>query len=134
MNLSNLSEIDKYLLNIGILVPITFAKKRGIATLNRVTFTSNVIFRVVFEMVWPKPRKFLPMQDTTDPLLLLIHTLQYINSATIVNTHVKNLHNPSEKAFQAAVFSVLNGLLPTSMTCLFEVKIQSHEALDLMLI
>ncbi|CAG8729760.1 10908_t:CDS:1, partial [Funneliformis caledonium] len=49
MDLSNLSEIGKYLLNIGILVPLT-KKKLGVFT-NQVSFTSNVIFRVVFQMV-----------------------------------------------------------------------------------
>ncbi|CAG8601811.1 6942_t:CDS:2 [Ambispora gerdemannii] len=77
MNLLKLSEIDNYLLNIGILVSL--ARNKGTAVTNRVSFSSNVIFRVVFEMVWPQPRKSLPipMQAVTDPLLLLIYITKY---------------------------------------------------------
>ena len=132
MDLSNLSEIDKCLLNIGIIVPLTKKKGEGLFT-NKVSFTSNVIFHFVFQTVWPQ-RKSLPIQDVTDPLSLLTYALQNITPATIMDTRVGNLHGPSEKAFQAAVFCALNGLLPASMNCLFEVKIRAHEALDLMVI
>ncbi len=74
------------------------------------------------------------MQDVIDPLFLLTFALQNITPATIINTRVRNLHGPLEKAFQAAVFCVLNELLPASMRCLFEVRIRTHEALDLMVI
>ncbi|GBC01323.1 hypothetical protein RclHR1_04140008 [Rhizophagus clarus] len=132
VDLSNLSEIVKYLLNIGILVPLT--KDRSLRGVNRVSFTSNVIFRVVFREVWPKPGNSLQIQDVKDPLSLLAHALQNITPATIINERVRNLHGPSEKAFQAAVFCVINELLPISMDCLFEVKIREHEALNLMVI
>ncbi|CAB4488000.1 unnamed protein product [Rhizophagus irregularis] len=128
VDLSDLNEIDKYLLNIGILVPLT--KDRGS---NRISFTSNVIFRVVFREVWPKPNS-LQIQDVKDPLSLLVRALQNITPTTIINERIRNLHGPSEKAFQAAVFCVMNELLPTSMDCLFEVRIREHEALDLMVI
>ncbi|CAI2170087.1 14179_t:CDS:2 [Funneliformis geosporum] len=103
VDLSNLSEIDKYLLNIGILV-------------------------------WPKPRKSLQIRDVKDPIFLLAHSLQNVTPATIINERVRNLHGPSEKAFQAAVYRVMNELLPISMNCLFEVRIRKHVALDLMVI
>ncbi|CAB5360087.1 unnamed protein product [Rhizophagus irregularis] len=128
VDLSDLNKIDKYLLNIGILVPLT--KDRGS---NRISFTSNVIFRVVFREVWPKPNS-LQIQDVKDPLSLLVRALQNITPTTIINERIRNLHGPSEKAFQAAVFRVMNELLPTSMDCLFEVRIREHEALDLMVI
>ncbi|RGB23853.1 hypothetical protein C1646_773905 [Rhizophagus diaphanus] len=131
VDLSDLSEIDKYLLNIGILVPLT--KGRGLRGSNRISFTSNVIFRVVFREVWPKPN-FLQLQDVKDPLSLLVHALQNITPTTIIDKRVRNLHGPSEKAFQAAIFCVMNELLPISMECLFEVRIREHEALDLMVI
>ncbi|RIA81580.1 hypothetical protein C1645_744422 [Glomus cerebriforme] len=131
VDLSNLSEIDKYLLNIGILVPLT--KDRGQRGTNRISFTSNVIFRVVFWEVWPKPGNSLQIQDMKDPLSLLAHALQNITPTTIINER-RNLHGPSEKAFQAAVFCVMNELLPISMDCLFEVRIREHETLDLMVI
>ncbi|CAI2182178.1 5609_t:CDS:1, partial [Funneliformis geosporum] len=100
-----------------ILVPITKdTDLRGA----KVSFTSNVIFRVVFWEVGPKPRNSLQIQDVKDPIFLLAHTLQNVTSATIVNEQVRNLHGPSEKAFQAAVYRVMNELLPISMNCLFE--------------
>ncbi|CAI2200811.1 7561_t:CDS:2, partial [Funneliformis geosporum] len=88
----------------SILVPITKdTDLRGA----KVSFTSNVIFRVVFWEVGPKPRNSLQIQDVKDPIFLLAHTLQNVTSATIVNEQVRNLHGPSEKAFQAAALDLM---------------------------
>jgi hypothetical protein len=56
---------------------------------------------------------------------ILVHLMpsncSHISPATIKHALVQNKDGPAEPSFQAAFYSAFNGLLPTSMICLFEV-------------
>ncbi|CAG8839400.1 42657_t:CDS:2, partial [Gigaspora margarita] len=65
---------------------------------------------------------------------LLKYGLQNIYPPTVSHEWVQNKEGLSEASFQAALYSVFNGLLPTSMMCLFEVNAHGKEKLDLLVV
>ena len=124
-DLGLLNHLEKDLLNFGILV-----------TLNEqsIRFTSCVILRVCIESLWPRPENRLLESDLVSAENLLKHGLQNIYPPTVVHEWVQNKEGPAEASFQAALYSVFNGLLPTSMMCLFEVNAHGKEKLDLLVV
>ncbi|KAL1914221.1 uncharacterized protein VTP21DRAFT_9644 [Calcarisporiella thermophila] len=124
MDLENLSEIDKELLDVGILVPI--------GEENTVSFTSCIILRVCIGVVGPKSNYRLT--DIPDPIELLALGLQQITPETINDERVRNRSGPSETSFQAALFSVWNSLVPSPMKCLVEMRARNQDTIDLMVV
>ena len=124
-DLGLLNHLEKDLLNFGILV-----------TLNEqsIRFTSCVILHVCIESLWPRPENRLLESDLVSAENLLKHGLQNIYPPTVVHEWVQNKEGPAEASFQAALYSVFNGLLPTSMMCLFEVNAHGKEKLDLLVV
>jgi len=69
-----------------------------------------------------------------DAIKLLTYGLPHISPATIKHALVQNKDGPAEPSFQAALYSAFNGLLSTSMICLFEAKAKGREQLDLLVV
>ncbi|CAI2193809.1 13946_t:CDS:1, partial [Funneliformis geosporum] len=113
------------LLNIGVLVPVNKKKIR---------FTSCIILRVCLQAVWPRPENRLSEGVLRTPIDLIKYGLQHVTPRTIACELVKNKDGPAEASFQAALYAAFNGLLPTGMMCLFEVKAKSQDKLDLLVI
>ncbi|CAG8759153.1 16551_t:CDS:1, partial [Acaulospora morrowiae] len=122
--LTALNDLDKKLFNIGILFR---------ADANLVCFTSCIILLVCIEALFPTTRESLPKHVLKDPIELLIFGLKFIDPSTIIDERVRN-QGPSERTLQAALFRVLNGLLPYPMMCLFEVNASGRTHLDLMIV
>jgi len=118
------SDLDQYLLNIGILVPVPDE--------NMVQFTSGIIFRVCIDALWPQSVDRLSKEDVGNPIRLLELGLQRISPVTIVDELVQNKFGPQENSFQVALYFAFNSLLPIEMVCLFETKAEGQQQLDLM--
>ncbi|CAB4389128.1 unnamed protein product [Rhizophagus irregularis] len=125
-DLTTLEDIDKKLLNIGILY---------IMDSNLVGFTSCIILRVCINALFPTPSKRLSRDEVPrDPVDLLVLGLKYIDPRIITDKRAKNTHGPRERAMQASLFSIFNGLLPKpEMMCLLELKSSGKHLLDLMI-
>ncbi|CAG8517091.1 1884_t:CDS:2 [Paraglomus occultum] len=65
---------------------------------------------------------------------LLKYGLQNIYPPTVAHEWVQNKEGPAEASFQAALYSVFNGLLPMSMMCLFEINAHGKKKLDLLVV
>lgn len=124
-DLNLLDHLDKDLLNFGILVSLNEQSIR---------FTSCVILRICIENLWPRPKNRLLESDLVSAENLLKYGLQNIYPPTVSHEWVQNKEGLSEASFQAALYSVFNGLLPTSMICLFEVNAHGKEKLDLLVV
>ena len=116
-----------YNIDIVVIVPTTTTSVR---------FTSCVILRVCINVLWPKPNNRLRAEDLVpfNPIKLLKYGLPHVSPAILQHPSVRNKHGPAEKSFQAAVYSVFNGLLPKPMGCLFEPKAKDREQLDLIVV
>ena len=129
VNLDDLdpNSIDKKLLDIGVIVPTTTTSVR---------FTSYVILRVCINVLWPKPNNRLRVEDLVpfNPINLLKYGLSHVSPAILQHPLVRNKHGPAEKGFQAALYSVFNGLLPKPMGCLFEPWAKDRDQLDLIVV
>ena len=103
-----------------------------------VRFTSIILLHVCVDVLWPKPNNPLSVELLTplDPIKLLSHGLHHIHISphTVNHSFVQNRHSPSEKSIQAALYAVLNGLLPAPMSCLFEPKAKDRKQLDLIVV
>ncbi|KAF9369452.1 hypothetical protein CPC16_004499 [Podila verticillata] len=117
------SDLNRYLLNVGILDSSDEKNAR---------FTSGIILRACIDALWPRPDNRLSKEDVGDPINILRLGLQCISPSTVASPLVQNKFGPQENSFQVALFSALNGLLPTTMKCLFEAKAKDDEHLDLM--
>ncbi|GBB99633.1 hypothetical protein RclHR1_03590008 [Rhizophagus clarus] len=127
MNLIELDDLNKKLLNIGILTHIAH---------NNVRFTSYIILRKCIETVWPQPIKLKLKENEVpvSPMDLLMLGLQHIDPTTIVDDRVKNVDGPAENSIQVALYCVFNGLLPRPFKCLLEIKCGGKDKLDLMIV
>ncbi|POG58815.1 hypothetical protein GLOIN_2v1727351 [Rhizophagus irregularis DAOM 181602=DAOM 197198] len=125
-DLTNLDDIDNKLLDIGILY---------IMDINKVGFTSCIILRVCINATFPTSSKRLSRDKVpSDPVDLLELGLKLIDPRTITDKRAKNIHGPRERAMQASLFSIFNGLLPKpEMMCLMELKSGGNYLLDLMI-
>ncbi|GBC29586.1 uncharacterized protein OCT59_008722 [Rhizophagus irregularis] len=114
-DLTKLDDIDNKLLDIGILY---------IMDINKVGFTSCIILRVCINATFPTSSKRLSRDEVpSDPVDLLELGLKLIDPRTITDKRAKNKHGPRERAMQASLFSIFNGLLPKpEMMCLMELK------------
>ncbi|KAF9987559.1 hypothetical protein BGZ65_003112 [Modicella reniformis] len=121
-------DFNRDLLNIGVLNigVLDFCKQT-------VRFTSGIILRICINAVWPQPKNRLSKEETGDPINILTLGLQCISPSTVADPQVRNKFGPQENGFQIALFSALNGLLPTTMKCLFEAKAKDKDHIDLML-
>ncbi|KAF9368854.1 hypothetical protein CPB97_004197, partial [Podila verticillata] len=118
------SDLNRYLVNIGIID--THDEKTA-------RFTSGIILRVCIDALWPQPKNRLSREEIGDPINILKLGLQCISPSTVVDPLVRNKFGPQENGFQVALFSALNGLLPTTMKCLFEARAKDKDRIDLML-
>ncbi|GES92044.1 hypothetical protein GLOIN_2v1735228 [Rhizophagus clarus] len=125
-DLTKLKDIDKKLFDIGILY---------IMDSNKVGFTSCIILRVCIDATFPTPSKRLSRDEVPrDPVDLLVLGLKHIDPRIITDKRAKNVHGPRERAIQASLFSIFNGLLPKpEMMCLMELKSSGKYLLDLMI-
>lgn len=112
-NYLGLNPTDKYLLDIGVILPVNQSMVR---------FTSCVLLRVSIDNVWPRQINQLSMKDVHlfDPIKILSYGLERIYPAPITDLLVQNKYGLAESSIQAALYSAFNTLLPTSMICLFE--------------
>ena len=99
-NLSNLAN----LLNVGTLVSLDTATENGEIVMKKaIVFTSNTVYRIVLSMVWPQSRKLWGGSRERS------YHRQCLTTYGPDHDHkraVKNLHNPSERAFQKGFFRV----------------------------
>ncbi|CAG8658754.1 8869_t:CDS:1 [Paraglomus brasilianum] len=124
-DLDPLNHLEKDLLNFGILVS---------PNAQSIQFTSCIILCVCIENLWPQPKNRLLESDLVSAENLLKYGLQNISPPMVAHEWVQNKEGPAEASFQAALYSVFNGLLPTSMMCLFEVNAHGKEKLDLLVV
>src|SRR2546430_1308785 len=125
-DLTALDDLDKKLLNIGILYPIDS---------NSIGFTSCIILRVCINALFPTPSRSISKCEVPDkPADLLALGLGSINPIIVTDKRSKNLRSLSERVMQASLFCVFNGLLPRPMMCLLEIKVKKRYQLDLMIV
>ncbi|KAF8974827.1 hypothetical protein BGZ52_009555 [Haplosporangium bisporale] len=117
-------DFNRYLLNIGV------PDSRNDRTAR---FTSGIILRICIDTLWPQPKNRLSKEEIGDPINILKLGLQCISPSTVVDPLARNTFGPQENGFQVALFSALNGLLPTTMKCLFEARTKDKHCIDLML-
>lgn len=117
------NDLNRYLLNVGIVDSSDEKTAR---------FTSGIILRACIDALWPRPENRLSREEVGDPINILRLGLQCISPSTVVSSLVQNTFGPQENSFQVALFSTLNGLLPTTMKCMFEAKAKDDDHLDLM--
>ncbi|KAF9162373.1 hypothetical protein BGX20_001743 [Mortierella sp. AD010] len=118
-------DFDRYLLNIGILDSHNDKTVR---------FTSVVILHICIDVLQPQPKNQLLREEIRDPISLLKPGLQCISPFTVTHPLVQSKFGPQESNFHMALFSAINGLLPTTMKCLIEARAQGKGQIDLMLI
>jgi len=117
-------DFNRVLLNIGVIYTSDERTAR---------FTSGIILRICIDTLWPRPRNRLSREEIGDAINILGLGLQCISPPTVVHPQVCNKNGPQENAFQVALYAALNGLLPTTMMCLFEAKAKNKDHIDLML-
>jgi hypothetical protein len=127
--LDELTAIDKHLLAVGITVLQRSCWSER-STLHELSHTTS-LYR------YSRPTDRFSIEDISplfDAIKLLTYGLPHIFPTTIRDVLVQNKHGPAELSFQAALYSAFNGLLPTSMICLFEAKAKDREQLDLLVV
>ena len=98
-DLTALDDIDKKLLNFGIL---------NIMGTNSVGFTSCIILRICIENLFPTPPKSIPKsQVPVNPADLLALGLGSIDPIIVSDKRSKNLRSISERVMQASLFLCL---------------------------
>ncbi|CAG8558046.1 2329_t:CDS:1 [Scutellospora calospora] len=126
IDLNNLTDLDKKLLDIGILYLVDS---------NSVAFTSYIILRVCIDALFPSPSRPIPKKEVPDnPVDLLALGLSWINPTIVTDKRVQNKVGISERIMQASLFCVFNGILPRPMMCLLEMKGEGRTRLDLMIV
>ena len=118
-------DLNRYLLKIGALDSFNERTAR---------FASGIILRICIDALWPQPNESTIKGRKRDPINVLKLGLQCISPFTVVDPLVQNKFGPHENGFQVALFSALNGLLPTTMKCLFEARAKEKDRINLMLI
>ncbi|KAF8476013.1 hypothetical protein BDZ91DRAFT_788658 [Kalaharituber pfeilii] len=123
IDLKQLDSTEYYLLNVGVFVLVG----------NKVKFTSALILRACIEVIFPKPTKFLTLQDIHDPVILLRMTLRHINPAQLKSRLSYNKAGPSESSFHFELYAILRNFLPNGWLCTAEVRIAGQQKkLDLL--
>ncbi|KAF8923545.1 hypothetical protein BGZ58_002828 [Dissophora ornata] len=117
-------DFNRHLLDISVL-----DSRNG----RTVRFTSGIILCIYIDALWPQPKNRLSREEIGDPINILKLGLQCISPSTVVEPLVRNKFGPRENSFQVALFSALNGLLPTTMKCLFEARAKDQDRIDLIL-
>ncbi|CAG8539604.1 319_t:CDS:1, partial [Racocetra fulgida] len=126
IDLNNLNDLDKKLLDIRILYPVDS---------NSVAFTSCITLHVCIDALFPTLSKSIPKREVLDePVNLLALGLSWIDPTIVTDKRVQNKVGVSERVIQASLFCAFNSLLPRLMMCLLEIKGEGRTQLDLMIV
>ncbi|KAL1963752.1 hypothetical protein VTN77DRAFT_7818 [Rasamsonia byssochlamydoides] len=101
--------------------------------MDKVCFTSHLIYRVCVDAVYPRRNIRLSAKEIKGPLWLLTQALTFFRPSQIANCYCKNNDGPSEDIFYVELYCALRDLVPESWSCAHEAHDASQKKLDLLL-